>query len=272
MKKIVLTLLSLACTALLRAQGPVGTIAFGAGEKLEYVVSYRAKLVPNSEVASVTFSTSSARIDMRDALHVTARGRVMPFFRWFFDLNDTYNSWMDASTLRPLKFTSDLREGSYRYTSTVVYNWATMTADSKYRNLKRPNATTKTLQLTPDSFDAIALFFNLRSTPAETFVAGQPRVLRVVLDDTVRAVQYKFLGREERTIKDFGRFRTLKFSCQLVTSTGESFEDGTEFYLWVSDDLNKIPLYIESPIRVGSVRARITKFENLKHPLDSRIK
>ncbi len=272
MNKLLSTIFLLALCAAATAQTQVEEVAFGPGEKLEYVVSYRAKLVPNSEVATVAINTTAGKVDAQDALHVWANARVMPFFRWFFDLNDTYNSWMHPKTLKPLKFTSDLREGSYRYQSTVLYDWNTMTASSKYRNLKRPTAKTKTLPLTHASYDAIALFFNLRSSSLAGFVAGQPRYLQVVLDDTVRKVQYQFLGREERNVKGFGRFRTLKFSCQLATSTGESFEDGTEFFLWVTDDRNRIPVHLESPIRVGSIRVRVTKFENLKFPLDSKIK
>ena len=42
-----------------------------------------------------------------------------------------------------------------------------------------------------------------------------------------------------------GRFRTLKFECQLGTTEGYSFTDGTIFTIWISDDDNKIPLYID---------------------------
>ena len=69
-----------------------------------------------------------------------------------------------------------------------------------------------------------------------------------------------------------GRFRTLKFMCQIGTSDGYSFTDGSEFTLWISDDQNKIPLYIESPIRVGSIQAYITAYKGLKYPLASKIK
>ena len=75
-----------------------------------------------------------------------------------------------------------------------------------------------------------------------------------------------------RNIKGVGKFRTLKFVCELATSSGESFKDGSEFYLWISDDLNKIPLYLESPIRIGSVRVRLLDASNLKYPLTSKIK
>jgi hypothetical protein len=269
-KFLILSLAALATAGIARAQDKVA--AFDCGERLEFVVSYRAKLVPNSDVAKVTLNTSCKNMNGSEVYHVVGHARVQPFFKWFFDLNDTYNSWIDRQTLLPLKFNAELREGGYSFTHTMTYDWGAMRADSRFRNMKRTETTQKTLRLSQGSFDALAGFYNLRSTPASSFTAGQSRTMKVVLEDTVRSVRYKFLGREVREIKNFGHFRTLKFSCQLATSTGESFEDGTEFFIWITDDLNKVPLYIESPIRVGSIRATITRMEGLKFPSDSKVR
>ena len=53
--------------------------------------------------------------------------------------------------------------------------------------------------------------------------------MNLVLEDTIRPIRYRFLGREVKNIRGTGKFRTLKFRCELATSTGESFEDGSEF-------------------------------------------
>ena len=73
--------------------------------------------------------------------------------------------------------------------------------------------------------------------------------------------------------KKYCRFKKLlKFACQIGTSEGYSFTDGTEFTVWISDDKNLIPLYIESPVRIGSVQAYISGYHGLKYPLSSKIK
>ena len=59
---------------------------------------------------------------------------------------------------------------------------------------------------------------------------------------------------------------------QLGTSEGFSFTDGTVFTIWISDDENKIPLYLESPVRIGSINAYLSGYKGLKYPLKSRIK
>ena len=128
------------------------------------------------------------------------------------------------------------------------------------------------MSLTAESMDPISLFFNLRSAEAEDFTVGEPGTLQMVLQDTIKLIRYRYLGRENKKIRNMGRFRTLKFECQLGTTEGYSFTDGTIFTLWVSDDRNKIPLYIESPVKIGSIQAYISGYKGLKYPLDSRIK
>ena len=85
-------------------------------------------------------------------------------------------------------------------------------------------------------------------------------------------LSYRFINRETKKIRNMGKFKTLKFECQLGTTEGFSFTDGTVFTLWISDDENKIPLYIESPVRVGSINAYISGYKGLKYPMTSLIK
>lgn len=247
-------------------------LAFKCGEKLTFMVSYRARLVPNTDVAKVDMSVQQSSYDSKSALLITGTGNVMPFFKWFFDLHDTYRTWLDPQTMRPLYSTCDIREGGYKFSSRFTFDWEQNRVNTAYRNLKRADDIHKTMHLKEGSYDGLALFYNLRSSVIDESKRGRTQHMNLVLEDTIRRIDYKFLGREILKVKDLGKFHTLKFSCQLATTTEISFEDGTEFFLWVSDDKNRIPLYIESPIRVGSIQARLIQYENLKYKLDSKIK
>ena len=271
MKHILLVIASLIAVSATAAQRQRPEAAFKHGEKLVYVVSYKVMGV-NTDVAEVSMTTRETDFGGNPAYHVFAHGQVYPFFRWFFDLNDKYNSYMDIETLRPIQARADINEGNYRFYSLMKFDWDARKVRSTYRNLKREEDSRKEMPLGEKSFDGITLFYNLCCEDIQSFVPDEPRTLSLVLEDTIRTIRYKFLGRETKNFKKLGKFRTLKFSCQLATSSGESFEDGSEFFLWISDDQNKIPLYIESPIRIGSIRARLSHYENLKYPLTSKIK
>ena len=265
MKRLLFSILLTAAAAPLAAQ------LYHPGEQLFYRVSYKAKMFPNTEMGTVEISTSEEKIDGKNFYKVSGIGRTLPTYRWFYNLEDVYTVWIDPESLRPVRFTSDLREGDYTFQSYYTYVWPDSVVYTRWQSRQRPFRE-KQIPLTPESMDAISLFFNLRSAEAEDFRIGEPGTLEMVLQDTVKRLHYRYLGRENKKIRNLGRFRTLKFECQLGTTEGYSFTDGTIFTLWVSDDRNKIPLYIESPVKVGSIQAYISKYRGLKYPLESLIR
>jgi hypothetical protein len=62
-----------------------------------------------------------------------------------------------------------------------------------------------------------------------------------------------------------GKIRCLKFVP--VVQDGRVFRDEESITLWVSDDANKVPVYVKSKLRVGSVKMKLTDYSNLKYPL-----
>jgi hypothetical protein len=47
---------------------------------------------------------------------------------------------------------------------------------------------------------------------------------------------------------------------------GTIFKGGEKMEVWVSDDDNRIPVMINTPILVGSIRVLLKSYRNLKHP------
>ncbi len=259
--------------AILLVAGVATTSAqvFQEGEVLYYRAAYRAKLVPNIEAGEVTVSTRLDTLDGKDMYRVTGNGRTLPFFRWFFDMNDTYDIWVDKQTLRTQRFESDLKEDKYTFRSNYRYDWDSMkvhTWSQRRQNTPRE----KTMQLTKESMDAVSLYFNLRSVDLESFREGEHRRLDMVLEDTIRHLRYRYIGREELKVPKLGHFDTMKFACTLGSSEEFSFTDGTEFFIWITNDDNKIPVMLASPVRVGEIRAYLRRYEGLKYPLSSKIK
>ena len=259
--------------AILLVAGVATTSAqvFHEGEWLYYRAAYRAKLVPNIEAGEVTVSTRLDTLNGKDMYRVTGNGRTLPFFRWFFDMNDTYDIWVDRQTLRTQRFESDLKEDKYTFRSNYRYDWDSMKVHTwSQRRQDTPRA--KTMDLTPESMDAVSLYFNLRSVDLESFREGENRQLDMVLEDTIRHLRYRYIGREELKVPKLGKFDTMKFACTLGSSEEFSFTDGTEFFIWITNDENKIPVMLASPVRVGEIRAYLRRYEGLKYPLLSKIK
>lgn len=243
---------------------------FYPGEKLYYRAAYRAKLVPNTEAGEVSVSTTVDTLNGKEVYRVVGNGRTLPFFRWFFDMDDTYNIWVDKSSLRTLLFESDLKEDDYTFRSRYIYDWVAMKVHT-WSQKKQNAPKQKSMTLTPSSMDAVSLYFNLRSIDLKTFREGEKRYLDMVLEDTIRTLNYRYIGREKLKVPKLGMFDTMKFACTIGSSEEFSFTDGTEFFIWISNDENKIPLMLASPVRVGEIRAYIRRYEGLRYPLSSKL-
>lgn len=256
---------------LLGVLSPLAAQLYHPGEQLFYRVSYKAKMFPNTEVGTVEVKTSEDTADGKSYYKVEGAGRTLPTYRWFFNVEDIYTVWVDPQTLRPVAFNSSIREGDYTFRSDYVYDWEGSEIRTRWQSRQRPEQH-KTMPLEENSMDPISLFFTLRAADAASFREGEPATLQMVLEDTIRHLRYRYLGRETKKIRNMGKFRTLKFDCQLGSSQGYSFTDGSVFTIWISDDENKIPLYIESPVKIGSINAYISGYKGLKYPLSSLIK
>ncbi len=244
---------------------------YQVGEVLSYRISYKAKLFPNTEVATVDVITSLDTIKGKTHYKVHGHGMTMPAYRWFFTVDDSYYIWVDTLTNRTIRFASDIREGSYTFNSEYIYDRENNVVNTRWQKKQLPEKS-KTMPISEQGMDPVSLYFNLRSEHSDSFHKGESRRLEMVLEDTVRFLEFRFIGREVKRVPKMGKFRTLKFKCQIGTSDGFSFTDGTEFTVWITDDRNKFPVYLESPIRIGSICGYVSKVSGLKYPLESFIK
>lgn len=244
--------------------------AFGAGEEIRYTVNYSAAII-SANVAEISMITTLERLNQTMCYKIAASGKTRPFYNMFFEIDDKYTTWVDTATMRSLRATSDLKEGGYLYKTDFNFNWKAKTVHTLGHNIKRNATYRKLMPIGNCSFDALGLFYNMRSMDTEGIAPGKQYKLSLVLEDTVRTITLRYVGKDIRSLDKIGKFRTLKFACRFATSNDESFKDGDEFFIWISDDKNKIPIYLESPIKVGKISAVLSSWSNLRHPFSSII-
>jgi hypothetical protein len=88
------------------------------------------------------------------------------------------------------------------------------------------------------------------------------------LDNQLYKSYIRYIGKETISTK-YGKFHAIKIKPWLIKGT--MFEAGEKMTVWVSDDPNHIPLRMQSTIRIGSVKADLMEFNNLRWPLSSLI-
>ncbi len=243
---------------------------FKSGEKITYLLSYTVMGIWTN-VGEAEFMTKLKREKASGRLfyHIEATGKTFSFFDKFFRVRDYFATKIDSKTLQPFYMQRNIDEGGYRRKSTGHFDWKNEVIRTSTQRLDKQRPEKRdTLRLLPCTFDVVSLFYYYRCCDFSKMKKNTTYNVRLAMDDQVYTISYKLHGREVQRVKGVGKFNTLKFSGTLIE--GEVFKGDEQIFFWVTDDENRIPVYIEVPIIVGSLRARISQWENLKFPLSGK--
>jgi hypothetical protein len=184
-------------------------------------------------------------------------------------VRELYQSWVDPVTVLPAYFSRSVREGRYFKDITYRFDHKAHIVYSQYESSKK-NFFRDTVAILPCTYDLVSVIYHLRNIDLHGVQLGDTIGFKIMLDNELTGIYVRYLGSEEKAIRKVGTFKTMKFSVKLVE--GSVFSGGEDMFIWVTDDKNRIPVFIETPIRVGQVRVRISEWEGLRHPLSSKIK
>lgn len=260
MKKILLIVLLSSFTVRLTAGDDfcgVRNNSFHAGESLSLIVFYNAVgLYINAGTANIT--VNSERLFNKPVFHIVGTGSTNSKYDWIFKVRDRYETYIDTVTLRPYKFIRNIYEGGYRKYENITFNQTANTAITTQGVYKVPNCIN----------DVVGAVYYARNIDFNKYKPGDRIPFFMFLDNEVYNMYIRYEGKE--TVKTrYGKFRAIKFKPLLLKGT--IFEGGEKMTVYVSDDANKIPLRIESPLLVGSVKVDMMSYDNLRFPLTSLI-
>lgn len=215
------------------------------------------------------FNASYATIQLNEVLwegksvfHAKGVGRTTGFARWFFKVDDYYDSYFSKDLVRPLYFIRNINEGGYKKHVTIRFNSDNATA--KVNDILKNKKGTYTTE--PNVQDLLSCFYFLRNQlDVSSIKKDEFVVVNLFFDESNYAFKFKFLGTEIIKTK-FGSVNALKF--RPYVQSGRVFRSNESITLWVSNDQNKIPLRLEASLRVGSITADLDEFKGLKNPFE----
>lgn len=232
--------------------------AFQGGEKVGFTVGYSLGrvFVP---AGTGSFVTTMEKLNGRSVYHIVGTGRTLSSYEWAYKANDTYETYLDVETFVPLKFIRNINEGGYKKYQNVDFIRSANTASTKEGIFKVP----------PCVHDVVSSVFYARNVDYNSLKPGDKVPFSIFLDNEVFNMYIRYVGKETITTK-YGKFKAIKIKP--LTIQGTIFEGGEKMTVWITDDLNRVPIRIESPIIVGKVQIDMTSFLNLKNPMTSLVK
>lgn len=230
---------------------------FSHGENITFKVYYSV-IGLYVDAGDATFTVDRTRFNNKPVYHITGIGNSNPKYDWIFRVRDKYESYIDTGSLRPYKFIRNVDEGGYKKYENVTFDQDKNFAESTKGIFKVPSCVQ----------DVLSSIYYARNINFNNYKPGDKIPFNMFLDDEVFNLYVRYMGKEIIKTR-YGKFRAIKFKPMLIKGT--IFEGGEKMAVWVSDDMNHIPLRIESPITVGAVKVDMMGYKNLRYPLSSMV-
>jgi hypothetical protein len=230
---------------------------FQRGEEISYMASYG---VVDALEAHFRIDNNLYQVNGRPCHKVEVTGKTRGVVGASFHVDNLWRSFIDLETGLSQKFYRNITEGRYKLDEITYFNQASQTL---VVTANRQRALEYTLPH-KDIHDIISAYFHLRTLDFSDMSEGDIIKVYTFLDTKPYQFQLRFAGRE--TIKTkLGKFKAIKL-IPLIPSN-KIFRGQDPLKIWISDDVNKLPLKAEASLLLGAAELHITAASNLREPL-----
>ena len=235
--------------------------AFDTGEYFKFRIHYG---IVNAGYA--TLEIKDATINNKKVHHAIGKGYTTGMSKFFFKVEDLYESYFDKETGSPYRYVRKIDEGGYTKNQEGFFNLS----ENKVLVKDYKRKTEKTIVVTDNVQDIVSSFYYLRNHPnIDKLKSGESITIDMFFDDEITKFKLKYVGRQDITTK-FGTVSTMVFKP--LVQTGRVFKEKESLTLWITDDDNKVPIRIKADLAVGSLKADLDEYKGLKNPLKVKKK
>jgi hypothetical protein len=227
---------------------------FKSGEWLRYKMSYSGFLRAGTAVLEL----SEKDFNGKKVFYTKGTGWTSGAVKWFFKVEDRYESYFDKDTIKPYLFKRKINEGGYKKHRITSFNYKSNKAYVQDFTLQKD-----TSLVFSRVQDMLSAFYYLRNYNVKNMKKGEEIGIDMFMDSQVYPFKLRFLGREILKTK-FGTLKTMIF--RPLVQSGRIFKAQESVTLWITDDENKIPVKLSADLSVGSLRADLEAYKGLANP------
>lgn len=234
--------------------------AFESGEYFKFRIHYG---FVNAGYA--TLEVKEAVINQQKVFHAIGKGYTTGMSRFFFKVDDLYESYIDKNSRNPYKFVRKINEGGYTKNQEGFFNQS----ENKILVKDYKNKNEKSFTIPDNTQDILSAFYYLRNHPnVDKMKVGESVAIDMFFDGETTKFKLKFMGRENITTK-FGVVPSMIF--RPLVQSGRVFKEEESLTVWISDDDNRLPIRIKASLAVGSLKADLDEFKGLNNPFKIKM-
>ncbi len=190
--------------------------------------------------------------DTPDGVVIKSHATSAPIISIFYRVDDVAQSTLYSSGY-PNNYKLKVREGRHRKNKAVFFGTMPAKGPQKVIYNDRLKKKTKEFYLEKQAFDPLSAFYEIRKRPLKV---GSSEYLDIFDSKKLWNVEVQVLRKESIKMPS-GEFNTIVIK-PLLKSEG-IFKKKGEIYIWLTDDEKKIPVKVQSKVKIGSITAKLVK-------------
>jgi hypothetical protein len=162
---------------------------------------------------------------------------------------------------------SSLKKGKHKTLPGILYNYRVRQSEGRHRkdrevvfDLKGKKAThidhleknRKEYEIGSNTMDALTCFYHVRFLPLEP---GKPVYARIFDNRKYYRLEVQVLNRAQITTS-LGTFNTILIKP--ILRTEGLFQRKGDVLIWLTDDERRLPVLLETKVKIGSIKATLT--------------
>lgn len=241
----------------------IANTAFKSGENIKYDLYFNYGIV-NTRAGNASLSITESNFRGQSAYRTHMMLNTTGFARTMYTLNDTLTSYMDMN-LRPLLFTKEAFEGKDYSTErqSYSYNGNEITIRA-FRNFNEKHAFDETVTTTNCTYDYLSVLAYIRNLDYTGMNPGDKKHIQFISGKEIVNMSVNYLGTSTIRANDNRRYNVMNISMAILS---DAFTNPREaIKASITDDDNRIPIVIDTNLKIGSVRAVLRDVSGIRHP------
>ena len=238
-------------------------LPFIAGEEVIYDIEY---LMSKTWVSAgkVRFKVEDSIYKNQPCLYLEGKGITLKNYDRVFKVRDKYASFISKKTSLPIHFTRIVREGDFKLN--YEYDFDYNRGLAYIIDFKNKKSIKDTIDIINCSFDIISSVYFSRGINFNKYQKDDTIPLNIILDKQLyENINIVYKGKNKVTNQYKKSINCIHFQINLIEGT--IFKANETMDVFVSDDPNRIPIYVEAEILVGSIRVYSKIIKGTKVPM-----
>lgn len=247
----------------LGAQCKVDNTYFQAGESLTYDLYIKFAVTVKGGYAKL--NTRSVVYDGKNALKMTMISESQGVARSAFALSDTLVAYTTPD-IQPLAYTKDAHEGGDYTKERLSYSYPG-NGDVKIRSIRYKNGEFKfdeRLEAPGCTYDLVSIIFHCRTLDFSNMKSGSETKVNFVSGKKMGSMRIVYDGKESVKANDGKKYNCHKLRL-LIKDDAFASDEKEAMKVYITDDNNRVPVRLESKLKVGSTKAVLKSYSGLRN-------